>query len=465
MYSWSDGTTTDKSIQVDLEPYALPDYFGNLAQDVTITYDGTAHKWTEGFSAIAGDSDLAENGLFLYCTGGGTKDAATSFTNAGSYEITLTPRNCCTWSDGSYAPKTFTFTIEKAEQTFTVTDDAGNTYTPYYDMQIMLTPKVGTVKFTFTRQVGDGELQSTSGSNYLATHAGWTKNNNVISFTATEACYWHRTEAFYPGNSGVSLTDGWENCQCYLKETDNYKKSKVFQITVVQVAMQLEDLSWGRITSFARNGTLAKYFDVGETKKLTVKGSLGSLNFGSGTELKAVLMGINHNAAIEGNKRAHFAVFRATNSIMQWRVLSPEPFTEGMSGSDGEVFTFNYDPDNFYSLIDGGPAPYIRECKKYNGREYEIKKIWRMSWYEWRGTTNKSMLPSGYSEDYSFQERYEFFAAGNTFQTATYEYHLYTYFGNWSRSTDGTNYLGLYMGRMYTDNPCLQYGLVPCFTV
>ncbi len=478
-YTWSDGTTADKSILVNLEPYALPDYFSTLAQDVTITYDGTAHKWTEGFSAIAGDSDLATNGLFLFCTGGGTKDAATSFTNAGSYEITLTPRNCCTWADGSYGAKTFTFTIEKAEPSFTVTVSDGSTFeviggvpaeSIYY--RTNFTPKKLTRTFTVTSKTGDGIITKTlhKAWNYFFestfdSTAGKLTLTGIRSYHIT-AETWEEGETLLDSPDYVARTDIEYSIEIYLSETANYKRSRHFRIVPLKIALRLNDLSWAKIATWARNGTLAENFDVGETKKLTVKGSLGDLSFGSGTELVAVLMGINHNATIEGDKRAHFAVFRTAGShLTQWEVLSPLNFSEGMTGSDGAAFTFNYDPDNFYSLIDGGPAAYIRECKKYNGREYEIKKIWRMSWYEWRGTTHASWLPSGYSEDYSFQERYDFFAAGNTFQTMTYEGHLYLYFGNWSRSTDGTNYLGLYMGRMYADNPCLQYGFVPCFTV
>lgn len=70
------------------------------------------------------------------------------------------------------------------------------------------------------------------------------------------------------------------------------------------VGKALNDYTWEEIRLISDAGLASEYFSVGDRKAVTLNGTVGSLSL-SGTYY-CYIIGINHNAVIEGTNRIHF---------------------------------------------------------------------------------------------------------------------------------------------------------------
>ena len=69
----------------------------------------------------------------------------------------------------------------------------------------------------------------------------------------------------------------------------------------------LNDYSWEEISAVSASGDAANLFSVGDTKSIVLNGTVGNSTF-SDLSIDAYILGINHNAEIEGNNRIHFCI-------------------------------------------------------------------------------------------------------------------------------------------------------------
>lgn len=67
----------------------------------------------------------------------------------------------------------------------------------------------------------------------------------------------------------------------------------------------LNDYTWEEIRLISDAGLASEYFSVGDRKAVTLNGTVGSLTFSNETYYCCII-GIDHNAAIEGSNRIHF---------------------------------------------------------------------------------------------------------------------------------------------------------------
>lgn len=73
----------------------------------------------------------------------------------------------------------------------------------------------------------------------------------------------------------------------------------------------LDDCSWGMIDRIAKSGRGAEFFKAGDTKTLKLSTTISGNSFDNvdpPTEYEAVLLGINHNPAVEGAANLHFGI-------------------------------------------------------------------------------------------------------------------------------------------------------------
>ena len=90
-------------------------------------------------------------------------------------------------------------------------------------------------------------------------------------------------------------------------EVKEFKQYKVFAT--------LNDYSWEEISSVSASGDAANLFSVGDTKSIVLNGVVGETTF-SNVKIDAYILGINHNAEIEGNNRIHFCIGKVDNKIV-----------------------------------------------------------------------------------------------------------------------------------------------------
>lgn len=101
------------------------------------------------------------------------------------------------------------------------------------------------------------------------------------------------------GNVGYgtwTVTAGSNTATIEVKE---FKQYKVFAT--------LNDYSWEEISAVSQSGDAANLFSVGDTKSIVLNGTVGETTF-SNVKIDAYILGINHNAEVEGNNRVHFCI-------------------------------------------------------------------------------------------------------------------------------------------------------------
>ena len=84
-------------------------------------------------------------------------------------------------------------------------------------------------------------------------------------------------------------------------------KTTTQAITVTTISTTLNSNSWATIKAVSDAGQGDNYWDVGDTKAITINGNVGNTNF-SNLSINVYIIGFNHNSAREGNNRIHFKI-------------------------------------------------------------------------------------------------------------------------------------------------------------
>ena len=80
-----------------------------------------------------------------------------------------------------------------------------------------------------------------------------------------------------------------------------------YSIELAYIPETLNECTWQQIHELSAAGKLGDYYDVGDGKDITLNGTVGILNL-SNLVITAFIIGINHNASLEGNNKTHFAL-------------------------------------------------------------------------------------------------------------------------------------------------------------
>lgn len=80
----------------------------------------------------------------------------------------------------------------------------------------------------------------------------------------------------------------------------------------VPIGTALNDMTWEQIRAISDAGKAADYFNLGDTKTITINGNVGNFTFSNYT-VDAFIIGFNHNSAKEGAKRIHFQIGKTTS--------------------------------------------------------------------------------------------------------------------------------------------------------
>ena len=116
-------------------------------------------------------------------------------------------------------------------------------------------------------------------------------------------------------------------------EVREFKQYKVFAT--------LNDYSWEEISTISQSGDAANLFSVGDTKSIVLNGTVGNTTF-SNLSIDAYILGINHNAELEGNNRIHFCIGKVNrqtvglidNQYSQYPMTSSGYFSMNYGDSD-----------------------------------------------------------------------------------------------------------------------------------
>lgn len=92
-------------------------------------------------------------------------------------------------------------------------------------------------------------------------------------------------------------------------------KTTTQAITVTVISNTLNSNSWATVKAVSDAGQGDNYWDVGDTKAITINGKAGNFTF-SNLTIHAFIIGFNHNAAREGGNRIHFQIGKISNKLV-----------------------------------------------------------------------------------------------------------------------------------------------------
>ena len=253
-YQWSDGTTTAKTVAWSIGRASV----GVPSQSGTLTYNGSAQ------SPVWSGHDAAK------LTIGGT----TSGTNAGSYNATFTPGSNYQWSDGTTTAKTVAWSIGKA---------AGSSSLNKSSLALSTGTMSGTISVT---RAGNGAVSASS------------SNTNVATVSVSGTTVTVTAKAKGTATITVKVAEGTNHTA---------PANRTCSVSVTLPTTSLNDNTWATIKEVSDAGQGENYWSVGDTKRITINGTVQGFTF-SNLAIDTFILGFNHNSSREGTNRIHFRI-------------------------------------------------------------------------------------------------------------------------------------------------------------
>lgn len=354
--------------------------------------------------------------------------AVTAQKSVGTYSATFTPIDPYIWNDGSVAPKTVSWTIAKANSSFTLSATSAS-----------LTNSALTKQITVTKTGTTGAVSATSSNTGVATVA---VSGNTVTITAVKT-----------GSATITVKVAGDN-------DHNAPANKTISVTCKVVSTTLGDNTPAQIKEIAQAGQAANYWKPGDTIDIPIKGTVGSLAI-NGT-YKATILGINHNQSVEGNG-VHFIIgkdssgkdiafcdnsFNSTGDSVAFRMKTTSTNSGGWNGS----YMRKTICPAFLAAIPSEWQNAISACTKFSdntgGGSYTDSyvtstsdKIWLLSEFEVQGARTYAN-----NAEKNKQAQYSYYKNGNS--KVRYRHNADTTAVNWwlrsigSFSSGGFCYVG-----------------------
>ena len=284
----------------------------------------------------------------------------TAQTNAGQHSSSFTPTANFQWSGGDTSAKVIPWTIEKAANTFSVTpsgaqslnvggnvviqvetnsdaqiaatvdnasfasatvNQANKTVTitglaqgtanvtisskgsgNYTDASTSISLNVSRIAPTFSISPSGAQSLTIGGSKQIAvttnSDGAVTASSSAPSVaTASATGKTVTVSGASAGNATITIS---------VPQTTKYNAASL-TVSVSVAKPSVSNSSWDDIKAISDAGTAASYFAPGDTKSITLNGTVGTLTLNN-LAVDVFILGINHNASREGSNRIHWAI-------------------------------------------------------------------------------------------------------------------------------------------------------------
>lgn len=251
----------------------------------------------------------------------------------------------------------------------------------------------------------------------------------------------------------------------------------------------LNNNTWEQIAEAAQNGLAESIWNVGDTKEITISGSIptGKTSWGqpetvdiSGTYL-CYILGFNHNAALEGDNRIHFQLARSTAGkelcFATFQLNKTYSTNGGWEACNLRNAILGTDPTDcagtFLGTFPADLLAVLRPTQKYsdNGTG-AATTVTATTDYLWIPAEKEvfGTITEGTSAQGAYQAQYAYYAAGGDLER--YSHLRQTYSTEWwlrSRAKSGVVimdfcYVNDY-GKLAIDMPSEEFGVAPIFCV
>lgn len=325
-----------------------------------------------------------------------------------------------------------------------------------------------------------------------------TCTNGTTTYTATGTGMIHFT-VYERGTWIVSCTiDGQEWTYNASVQTHKAKYIEIFNSEVQPI---LNDNPWTLISLFSSMGLDVNYWAVGDTKEITINGTVGNTTFDN-LSIWAFIIGFNHNPTYEGEGTIHFQIGKsAQTSGKNLCLIDPQYGLDDTGTAAVGYFKMNYYyrneggwgaskmrtvllGSNYLpseplegSLLAALPAELrgvMRGCTKYSDNAGDgintascvtatTDYLWLLSEWEVQGARTYAN-----SAEKNYQQRYDYYANGNS--RVFYQHRWNTSTAIWwlrSAYADNPNEFCYVKtdGSAGCDYAAYSYGVAPAFCV
>lgn len=283
-------------------------------------------------------------------------------------------------------------------------------------------------------------------------------------------------------------------CAGYLGVAGTWQK---FAAALPPVGTPLNDCTWDEISAIAAAGLADRYWTVGDAKQITINGKVGITTF-SNYSIWAYIIGINHNAEIEGSNKIHFQLaktaqtggkdlcftdsrqgtysnpagsFALSHSWSNSGGWASSPMRSAILGSDAAPDTPA--ADTFMAALPYDLRNVMKPCTKYTDNQggsgdtaskvtATTEYLWLPAEFEILGNRNQAN-----SAEKNYQAQYAYYSAGNSpikYRQTDYTAALWFTRSVRAGSTSAYCVMQASGGISYYDGIYSQ-GIAPCFCV
>lgn len=268
-----------------------------------------------------------------------------------------------------------------------------------------------------------------------------------------------------------------------------------YDISFSSVSAILNDNDWATIRAVSDAGTGANYWSVGDTKTITINGTVRNTTF-SNLSVDAFILGFNHNPTYEGNNRIHFQIGKIVGVS-----VSLVDAQYGTSASATGYFSMNSSNTNVggwassqmrtvilgsnstpvsptaNTLLSALPSDLraaMKPCIKYSDNTgggsdtagyvtHPTDYLWLLAEFEYHGVRTRAN-----SAEQNYQHQYSYYQAGNSKIKRKYN-NAGVACSDWYRSVVSNNSSAFCLsytdGAAWTNSASTSFGISPAFCV
>ena len=266
-YQWSGGDTSAREVQWTIKKAANTFTISpSTAQEIHVG-DTAVIQVTSNSDAII----TAESSNTAYASVSVDADKKTVTirgTGEGTAIITISSKGSTNYADAS---ATLNVAVSRKTPTLSVSPSGNQTLSIGASKQITVTTD------------SDGAVSVSSSAPGVATAAASGKNVTVSGASA--------------GTAVVTIS---------VQQTAKYNAASA-TLTFTVSKPTTANSTWDDVGAISAAGTAASYFAPGDTKPITLNGTIGTLTLNN-LAIDVFILGINHNASKEGSNRIHWAI-------------------------------------------------------------------------------------------------------------------------------------------------------------
>ena len=266
-YQWPGGDTSARTVEWTIAQAANTfSVSPSGAQSLNVGDSKVIQVTTNSDAAITAES--SDTGCATVTVDQAKKTVTVLGVGQGTATITVSSRGSKNYADAS---ANVGMNVSRKNPTFSISPSAAQTLSIGGSKQIAVTTD------------SDGAVSASSSVPGVATASASGKSVTISGASA--------------GSATITIS---------VRQTAKYNAaSATLNVTVEKPSVK--NSSWDDIKAISDAGTAASYFAVGDTKSITLNGTVGTLALNNLT-VDAFILGINHNASREGSNRIHWAI-------------------------------------------------------------------------------------------------------------------------------------------------------------